>query len=227
MANLFARTEKKVGTVPTCSRRIFSPTNFNQSRCRILVFASRRANKFAKWKTGLTRGTLYNFNRITELIESVNAAMKKELGNTNIMFSLNLRTHKVNVAFAKKHYIALYRQLAKMLGYGGEYIKVRKSSESLYVLDLHDIASIFVYCNIVQTQIVGNTSVPLPRTIAVSGKSGDVITKTFNNIQYVPVQTKSFENIQILLRTNTGNPVPFEHGKVIATLYFRKLSYFD
>ena len=53
LANLFARTEKKVGTVPTCSRRIFSPTNFNQSRCRILVFASRRANKFAKWKTGL------------------------------------------------------------------------------------------------------------------------------------------------------------------------------
>ena len=46
---------KKVGTVPTCSRRIFSPTNFNQSRCRILVFASRRANKFAKWKMGLTK----------------------------------------------------------------------------------------------------------------------------------------------------------------------------
>ena len=56
LANLFARTEKKVGTVPTCSRRIFSPTNFNQSRCRILVFASRRANKFAKWKTGLKHG---------------------------------------------------------------------------------------------------------------------------------------------------------------------------
>ena len=49
-----SREQKKVGTVPTCSRRIFSPTNFNQSRCRILVFASRRANKFAKWKTGFS-----------------------------------------------------------------------------------------------------------------------------------------------------------------------------
>ena len=54
LANLFARTHKKVGTVPTCSRRIFSPANFNQSRCRILVFAWRRANKVAKWKIGLT-----------------------------------------------------------------------------------------------------------------------------------------------------------------------------
>ena len=51
-ANLFARTDKKVGTLPTCSQRIFSPANFNQSRCRILVFASCRANKFAQWKTG-------------------------------------------------------------------------------------------------------------------------------------------------------------------------------
>ena len=53
LANLFARTHKKVGTLPTCSRRIFSPANFNQSRCQILVFASRRANKVAKWKIGL------------------------------------------------------------------------------------------------------------------------------------------------------------------------------
>ena len=53
LATLFARTGKKVGTLPTCSRRIFSPANFNQSRCRILFFASRRANKVAKWKIGL------------------------------------------------------------------------------------------------------------------------------------------------------------------------------
>ena len=53
LAILFARTEKKVGTVPTCSRRIFSPAKFNQSRWRILVFASRRASKVEKWKTGL------------------------------------------------------------------------------------------------------------------------------------------------------------------------------
>ena len=52
LATLFARTHKKVGTLPTFSRRIFSPANFNQSLCRILVFASRRANKVAKWKIG-------------------------------------------------------------------------------------------------------------------------------------------------------------------------------
>ena len=50
LANLFARIDKKVGTLPTCSRRTFSPPNFNQSRHQILVFASRRARKVAKGK---------------------------------------------------------------------------------------------------------------------------------------------------------------------------------
>ena len=45
LANLFVRTDKKVGTLPTCSRRIFSRANFSQSRCPILIFASRRAKK--------------------------------------------------------------------------------------------------------------------------------------------------------------------------------------
>ena len=54
LANLFARTDKKVGTVPTCSQRFFSPANFNQSRRRIPVFASRHANKVAKRKIGFS-----------------------------------------------------------------------------------------------------------------------------------------------------------------------------
>ena len=153
--------------------------------------------------------------------------MKKELKDNSITFAFNPQTHKAKETLAPKHYIALYGQMAKILGFGGDDLKILKSKESPYVAELHSITSIYVYCNIVQPQIVGNTMVPLLRTIPVSGNSGYVIMKTFTNIQYVPVQTKSFEDIEILLRTDTGDPVPFEHGKVIATLYFRKQSYFD
>ena len=47
-------SRKKVRKVPTCPWRIFSPDDFNQSRYRILVFASRRANKVANWKIGFS-----------------------------------------------------------------------------------------------------------------------------------------------------------------------------
>ena len=167
------------------------------------------------------------YTTIPELIKSINAAMKKELTNNNIAFSYNPRTHKVKVTLAAKHHIYLREQLARILGFGGKDLKIRKTQECPYVAELQIITSIYVYCDIVQPQIVGNTMVPLLRTIPVSGNPGDVITKTFTNIQYVPVQTKSFEDIEILLRADTGDPVPFERGKVIATLYFRKQSYFD
>ena len=37
---------QKIGTLPSCSRRIFSPAMFNQSRCRIFFrFASREQSR--------------------------------------------------------------------------------------------------------------------------------------------------------------------------------------
>ena len=80
--------------------------------------------------------------------------------------------------------------------------------------------SIYVYCDIVQPQVVGDTNVKLLRTVPIEGKMGDVVTRTYNNMQYIPVQRKSFEDIEILLRS--GLPMPFERGKVLATLHFRQ-----
>jgi hypothetical protein len=109
-----------------------------------------------------------------------------------------------------------------ILGFGGKEIKIVKTTMSPYVADLHGLTTIFAYCNIVQPQIVGDTNAKLLRSVPVEGKMGDVVTKTFTNIQYVPVQTKSFEDIEILLRDDTGDPVSFERGKVLATLHFRQ-----
>lgn len=79
-------------------------------------------------------------------------------------------------------------------------MKIKKTTTSIYVADLFDITTVYIYCDVVRPQIVGDVSVHLLRTIPVTGKSGDIIAKTFNNIQYVPVQTKSFEDIQGTVR---------------------------
>ena len=73
-----------------------------------------------------------------------------------------------------------------------------------------------------QPQVVRDTNANLLRSIPVERKMGEVVTRTFTNIECVPVQTKSFEEIEILLRDNTGNYMPFERGKVLATLQFRQ-----
>lgn len=68
------------------------------------------------------------------------------------------------------------------------------------------VSTIYVYCDTVEPQVVGNTGAQLLRSIPAEGKFGDVIAKTFPSIQYVPVQTKSFEDVEVLLRSDTGDP---------------------
>ena len=88
--------------------------------------------------------------------------------------------------------------------------------------------SIFVNCDLVQPQVVGDANVLLLRAVPIEGKMGDVVTRTYTNMQYITVQRKYFEEVEILLRDDTDNPVSFERGKVLATLHFRQknLPYF-
>ena len=74
------------------------------------------------------------------------------------------------------------------------------------------VSTIYVYCDIVEPQIVGDRSAQLLKSIPVLGKFGDIIAKTFINIQCAPIRMKSFEVVEVLLRSDTGDPVPFRPG---------------
>ena len=113
-----------------------------------------------------------------------------------------------------------------MLGFGGTEPVIKKTTGRPYTADLTVVSTIYVYCDIVEPQIVGDTSAQLLKSIPVRGKFGDVIAGTFINIQYVPIRTKSFEVVKVLLRSDTGDPVPFERGKVVIKLHFRQHNYF-
>ena len=167
-----------------------------------------------------------HYETIQDLIKDLNVNLAKDSGTGNIVFSFNALNGKVKVRLKNGYKMSLFKKLSFILGFGGEDIVIEKSSEAPYVADLQIIPTIYIYSNIVQPQIVGDTSAPLLKAIPVEGKYGDITTKTFTNIQYVPIQMKSFEDIKILLKSDTGEPVPFERGKVVTTLHFRERSYF-
>jgi hypothetical protein len=81
--------------------------------------------------------------------------------------------------------------------------------------------SIFVYCNILEHILVGDTKAPLLRIVEAGGKSDDVIHIVYDKPLYVPVQQRNFDSLEIDLRTDTGHSVPFQYGRVIVTLHFR------
>ena len=172
-----------------------------------------------------------HYKTMEEFTKGMNDALKQEIGNnTDIYLTYSVLTGKVTVHMKPKCKIGLSGKLSLILGFGGKEVIVDAkdglTQESPYVTDLSTITSIYTYCDIIQPQIVGDTSAQLLRSIPVEGKYGDIVTKTFTNIQYVPVQTKSFGDVKIILRNDTGDPVPFERRKVIATLHFRQHTYF-
>ena len=81
---------------------------------------------------------------------------------------------------------------------------------------------LYVYCDIVEEQIVGDVLVPLLKVVPIEGPHGQNITKDYVNPQYVPVSINHFSQLHLLLRDDAGEKVPFERGRVTATLHFRR-----
>ena len=84
------------------------------------------------------------------------------------------------------------------------------------------IHNLYVYCDIVEHQIVGNARAPLLRTVAVQNRHGRDISINYERPHYISVNRKLFQEIEIDIRDATGRKIPFQRGRVIVKLHFRK-----
>lgn len=84
------------------------------------------------------------------------------------------------------------------------------------------IHHLYVYCDVVESVPVGDTLAPLLRIVETRNPTGGIINEIFNPPRYLPVQKKNFDTIAIDIRTDFGENVPFESGKVVLTLHFRR-----
>jgi len=83
----------------------------------------------------------------------------------------------------------------------------------------------FVYCDVIEQVVVGDSKVQLLRTLPfVDNPEVLVAHQSFNNPIYVAVQKKHFDSIEVNIITDTGDPVPFTVGKSIVVLHFRRSS---
>ena len=85
-----------------------------------------------------------------------------------------------------------------------------------------DIAHMYVYCDLVNHQLVGDSRVPLLRIVPLTGRAGENVTTVYENIQYVPVRGGPVQNIEVDIRDDTGRPISFRYGRVVVSLHLRK-----
>ena len=120
--------------------------------------------------------------------------------------------------------LQLSPMLSKLLGFESTHFSEGKHVGRNMADVRQGFYSIYVYCPLVEPQMVGDSRVPLVRIVPIQGTPGHVTSKEFQPIHYVPLQQRQFQEIEIMLRDDTGNPIPFQRGKVVVTLHFRRRS---
>ena len=126
--------------------------------------------------------------------------------------------------------VAFSKRLAYMLGFESNYLIVEpeKPGERYKVAAKYgpnlkvDGEALYVYCNLIEPQLVGRESARLLRIVHVSGQHGSSIEKTFIHKNYLPLITNSFNYIHIEIKTEQNKYVQFDSGKAILTLHFRR-----
>lgn len=84
---------------------------------------------------------------------------------------------------------------------------------------------LFVYSNLCEPSIVGDTHAPLLRIVNIEARKfdfGTTIVKHFGPVHYVPVLVNRFQTIDIDIRDQFGKPIPFEFGTLTAALHFKR-----
>ena len=95
---------------------------------------------------------------------------------------------------------------------------------SRYPIDISaNLNQVYVYSDVIRSQIVGNAEAKLLRIVSINeGKFGQVVHKTFARPQYHAVASNSISDIQIELRTGSGDLFPIKFGTAIVQLAFRR-----
>ena len=112
--------------------------------------------------------------------------------------------------------------LARMLGFDTMYYRRPGLYVASSVVNLNNNHAVFIYNDLIQSQIVGDTLTPLLDVVALQGGPGDLVCSRLGKPHYKPVLRKQFSDIHISLRDGQCKPIRFEKEKVIVTLHLRR-----
>lgn len=123
------------------------------------------------------------------------------------------------------HFLEFTGKLKKVVGFEEPELLWRQpfSPPQPCVLRRAKPSLVFVYTDIIQPQITGDTFTQLLRIVTLeNSQSGCEIVRTFPAPQYHRLLTNRFRTIEVLLRDDLGEALPFLSGVSAVTLHFKK-----
>jgi hypothetical protein len=160
------------------------------------------------------------YSDASQIIEAIFSSISP-VAQKNISIKVN-RDGTLTVKTVRKAYLQLCPGLADMLGFPFTFLKdeVRGS----YTVDIQNgMYSAFVYTDIILPQIIGDVQAQVLRVLPLGGeeKPGQLMVFRFNSPDYVTLARSSISSIEINIRTDHGETITFNSGKVLCKLHFR------
>ncbi len=148
---------------------------------------------------------------------------------SGVIFSFDTILKRVKMKIDKSvvDRVILGKHLEYVLGMDGStplpLTFIKSTNRGQHAVDLRGgFYSLYVYCDLVESQILGQQRVQLLQIVPTEGTHGDIISKTFYAPHYIPILKKEFQSVQISIKDDTNRLVPFEFGKCILKLHFHK-----
>ena len=82
--------------------------------------------------------------------------------------------------------------------------------------------NIFVYCSLIEFQIIGSITSPLLRLTSLNRTQKGINWRQFSEPQYIPLKYRQFQDFAISILDETGEPSHFV-DKIYLVLHFRKI----
>lgn len=157
-------------------------------------------------------------------------ALTVQILESNINFSFNEVTKRVKIKVVGHASVILHPGMAELLGFdpieiGTEEEGAEIIMESPYIPDpCSRFRVLMIYTDLIEPQTVGDVLAPLLKIVNVTGNDGEMVLAQYDRPHYLPVSRKMIETLEIVIRTNMGDLVPFERGRAYVKLHFRQES---
>lgn len=171
-----------------------------------------------------------NYNSIHDVVAAIETVSRPDGFSGH--FTIDKLTGKCILSLYGQEKVKMDMGLARILGFkDNSYKNVHKDMKrhrqivADYPPNLNaNLNVIYIYTNLIQTSLVGNSYVPLLRTVPANLTTdfGNVVVESFFLPHYFPLAARYFTYIEIKLTDHAGQPIQFMTGSVVAKLHIRR-----
>ena len=172
-------------------------------------------------KTSKVSPTPGYYTTAEQLVNKINEDIKEQTNIDQVRFTFSPLNGKCTIEITPGVTVYMSSILRGILGIKKSVTEKSETGERLVNLNLHTEA-IYIYCDLIEDQIVGEEKWKLIRFLNVENKNfGESITRSYDDPQYISLAKKYFETIHIRVCNQNKETIDFLKGICIVQLHFK------